>query len=66
MILGEGALAALCVEATPHSMQYLAFMIEKIVNICSLIGQSSGSGRPRFQILLLNITHVSLSNDSFI
>jgi len=34
MILGEEVLAAFCVEATPHSMQSLAFMVE---NLCSLV-----------------------------
>lgn len=37
------------------SMQSLASMVEKSVNLFSLIGQSFYSGRPRFQILLQNI-----------
>lgn len=37
------------------SMQSLASTVEKSVNLFSLIGQSSDSGRPGFQILFKNI-----------
>lgn len=55
VILGEDALVALCVEAIPFSVQPLAFLVEKSAHLLNLIGQSSESGRPRFQILLQNI-----------